>query len=85
MNEFNPAVIRYGNNFQEEKCRFGEKCKYKHEINPEFKKKEIIGDDRKKNNIITNKNNNKIRFKKRRILIRAHLITILLVNIVMFT
>ena len=65
MNEFNPAVIRYGNNFQEEKCRFGEKCKYKHEINPEFKKKEIIGDDRKKNNIITNKNNNKIHFKKK--------------------
>ena len=66
MNEFKPAIIRYCNNFQEGKCRFGDKCRYEHKINPDYKKKEIVNDDRKKSNIIiTNKNNNKFQFKKR--------------------
>ena len=66
MNEFKPAIIRYCYNFQEGKCRFGDKCRYEHKINPEHKKKEIVNDDRKKSNIIiTNKSNNKFQFKKR--------------------
>ena len=66
MNELKPAIIRYCNHFQEGKCRFGDKCRYEHKINPEYKKKEVVNDDRKKsNNIITNKNNNKFQFKKR--------------------
>ena len=65
MNEFKRAVIQYCNNFQTEKCRFGEMCKYKHEINLDFKKKETLGDDRKKSNIVINENNNKIHFKKK--------------------
>ena len=65
MNEFKPATIRYCNNFQEGKCRFGDKCRYEHKINPDFKKKEVVNDDRKKNNIITNKNNNKFQCKKK--------------------
>ena len=66
MNEFKSAIIRYCYNFQEGKCRFGDKCRYEHKINPEYKKKEIVNDDRKKSNIIiTNKNNNKFQFKKR--------------------
>ena len=40
-------------------------CKYKHEINLDFKKKETLGDDRKKSNIVINENNNKIHFKKK--------------------
>ena len=65
MNEFKPAAIQYCNNVQTGKCRFGEKYKFKHEINPDFKKKEILGDDRKKSNIITNKNKDKIHFRKK--------------------
>ena len=58
-------MIQYCNNFQAGKCRFGERCKYKHEINPDFKKKKIIVDDRKKSNIITSRNKDKIHFKKK--------------------
>ena len=66
MNEFKPATIRYCNNFQEGKYRFGDKCRYENKINPDFKKKEVVNDDRKKNNnIITNKNNNKFKFKRK--------------------
>ena len=66
MNEFKPAIIEYCNHFQEGKCRFGDKCRYEHKINPDYKKKEIVNDDKKRSNIIiTNKNNIKFQFKKR--------------------
>ena len=48
INEFKPIVIHYCNNFQIGKYRFGKRCKYKREINPEFKYKVIIVDDEKK-------------------------------------
>ena len=63
MHDF--IVNQYCNNFQTGKCRFGEKCKFKHEIIPDFKKKEIIVDHRKKKYIITNKHKNKIPIKKK--------------------
>ena len=42
IHEFKSEVIRYCNNFQERKCKFREKCRYKHEINPNFKKEDIL-------------------------------------------
>ena len=66
MNEFKPKTIQYCNHFQEGKCRFGDKCRYEHKINPDYKKKEIEYDEKKKSNyIIPNKNNNKIQYKKK--------------------
>ena len=38
MHEFKSEVIRYCNNFKEGKCKFGEKWRNKHEMNPDFKK-----------------------------------------------
>ena len=59
MNEFKPKSIQYCNHFQEGKCRFGDKCKYEHKINPDYKKKDMDYDEKKKSNyIIPNKNNN---------------------------
>ena len=58
MNEFKPAVIQYCNNFQTGKWRFGEKCKFKHEINLDFKKKKILGDENKDNIHFKKKNSN---------------------------
>ena len=40
MNEFKTKTINYCNHFQEGKCRFGEKCRYEHKINPDYRKKE---------------------------------------------
>ena len=37
----------YCNQFQIGKCSLGEKCKFKHEIDPEFKKKEVVVDKKK--------------------------------------
>ena len=39
MNEFKSKTIQYCNHFQEGKCRFGEKCRYEHKINPIIKRK----------------------------------------------
>ena len=58
MNEFKRAIIRYCYNYQEGKCRFGDKCRYEHKINPEYKKKEVDDDKNKSNIMSTNKNNN---------------------------
>ena len=58
MHEFKSEVIHYCNNFQEGKCKFGEKCRYKHEINPNFKKEDVFINNKNKNNMY-NKNNKK--------------------------
>ena len=67
MNEFKPKSIQYCNHFQEGKCRFGDKCKYEHKINPVYKKKDMdYGEKKKSNYIIPNKNNNnKFQYKKK--------------------
>ena len=66
MNEFKTKTIQYCHHFQEGKFRFGEKCRYQHKINPDYRRKEVENDERKKsNNIITNKNNNKFQYKKK--------------------
>ena len=67
MNEFKPKSIQYCNHFQEGKCRFGDKCKYEHKINPDYKKRDMDYDEKKKSNyIIPNKNNNnKFQYKKK--------------------
>ena len=60
MNEFKTKTIQYCNHFQEGKCRFGEKYRYEHKINPDYRKKEVYNDEKKKSNhIIPSKNNNK--------------------------
>ena len=53
MHKLKRIVIQYCKNFQTGNYRFGEKCKFKHEIHPEFMKKEIIVDIKKKKDIIT--------------------------------
>ena len=58
MHEFKSDVIHYCNNFQEGKCKFGEKCKYKHKINPNYKKEEILINNKNKNNVYNKNNNN---------------------------
>ena len=66
MNEFKLKTIQYCNYFQEGKCRFGDKCRYEHKINPDYKKKEIDYDEKKKSNhIIPNKDNNNFQYKKK--------------------
>ena len=66
MNKFKTKTKQYCNHFQEEKCRFGEKCRYEHKINPDYRRKEVDNDERKKsNNIIPSKNNNKLQYKKK--------------------
>ena len=63
MHEFKSEVIRYCNNFQEGKCKFGEKCRYKHEINPNFKREDIFINKNEIN--VYNKNNkNKAQVRK---------------------
>ena len=52
MNEFKPKSIQYCNHFQEGKCRFGDKCKYEHKINLDYKKKDMDYDEKKKSNYI---------------------------------
>ena len=60
MSEFKPKTTHYCNNFQEGKCRLGDKCRYEHKINPDYKKRDIGYEEKKKNTyIIPNKNNNK--------------------------
>ena len=63
MHEFKPVIIKYCYNFQVGKCKFGEKCRYKHEIIPKFKKEDIFVDMKKKD-ITYNTNRNKISFRK---------------------
>ena len=64
MNEFKSKTTQYCNHFQEGKCRFGEKCRYEHKINPDYRKKEVNNDEKKKSsNIIPSKNNNKFQYK----------------------
>ena len=60
MNEFKSKTIQY--------CiyRFGEKCRYEHKTNPDYRKKEVENDEKKKSNyIIQSKNNNKFQYKKK--------------------
>ena len=57
MHEFKSEVIRYCNNFQEGKCKFGEKCRYKLE-------KDIIINNKNKNNMYDKNNKNKIPYRK---------------------
>ena len=64
MHEFKSEVIHYRNNFQERKCKFGEKCKYKHEINPNFKKEDIFINNKNKNNVYNKNNKSKAPFRK---------------------
>ena len=52
MHEFQPSM-NTGNRFHIGKYPLGEKCKFKHEVDPEFKKKEVVVDEKKK------KDNNK--------------------------
>ena len=52
MNEFKSKTIQYCNNFQERKCRFGDKCRYEHKINPDYKNKEVEYDEKEKSNYI---------------------------------
>ena len=51
----------YCNKFQIGKCTFGEKCRYRHEIDPDYKKKDdvIVGKGNKDNNKDRNKNKDK--------------------------
>ena len=58
MHEFKSDVTNYCNNFQEGKCKFGEKCKYRHEINPNLKKDDILINNKNKNNVYNKSNNN---------------------------
>ena len=87
MSEFKSATIRYCNNFQEGKCRFGDKCKYEHKRNPDFKKKEIFGDDRLKKKLqILLQIKRIINFNlRRKILILSDLILLSLDRIEMLT
>ena len=64
MHEFKSDVVRYCNNFQEGKCKFGEKCKCKHEINPNFKKEDIFINNKNKNNVYNKNNQNKAQVKR---------------------
>ena len=48
MNEFKITNAGYCNRFQVGKCTFGERCKFRHEIDPEFKPGEQIIDEKKK-------------------------------------
>ena len=51
----------YCNKFQVGKCTFGDKCRYRHEIDPDYKKKEevVVGKNNKDNSKDRNKNKNK--------------------------
>ena len=51
----------YCNKFQICKCTFGDKCRYRHEIDPDYKKKEevVVGKNNKDNSKDRNKNKNK--------------------------
>ena len=52
MHELKSVNTGYCNKFQLGKCSFGDKCRYKHEIDPEFKNNEVIIDGKKaKDNI----------------------------------
>ena len=64
MHELKSEVIHYCNNFQEGKCKFGEKCRYKHEINPNFKKEDIFINNKNKNNVYNKNNKNKAQVRK---------------------
>ena len=64
MHEFKSEVIHYCNNFQEGKCKFREKCRYKHEINPNYKKEDIFINNKNKNNVYNKNNKNKAQVKR---------------------
>ena len=51
----------YCNKFQIRKCTFGDKCRYRHEIDPDYKKKDdvVVGKGNKDNNKDRNKNKDK--------------------------
>ena len=51
----------YCNKFQVGKCTFGDKCRYRHEIDPDYKKKDgvVLGKNNKDNSKEINKNKDK--------------------------
>ena len=51
----------YCNKFQIGKCTFGDKCRYRHEIDPDYKKKDevVVGKNIKDNNKDKNRNKDK--------------------------
>ena len=51
----------YCNKFQIGKCTFGDKCRYRHEIDPDYKKKDevVVGKNNKDNDKDRNKNKDK--------------------------
>ena len=64
MHESKSDVVHYCDNFQEGKCKFGEKCKYKHEINPSFKEEDILINNKNKNNVYNKNNKNQAQVKR---------------------
>ena len=63
INELKVSIKKgYCNKFQVGKCAFGDKCRYRHEIDPGYKKKEkvVVGKNNKDNNKDKNKNKDKI-------------------------
>ena len=62
INELKVSINKgYCNKFQIGKCTFGDKCRYRHEIDPDYKKKDevIVGKNNKDNNKDRNKNKDK--------------------------
>ena len=62
INELKVSINKgYCNKFQIGKCTFGDKCRYRHEIDPDYKKKDevIVGKNNEENNKDRNKNKDK--------------------------
>ena len=62
INELKVSINKgYCNKFQIGKCTFGDKCRYRHEIDPDYKKKDevVVGKNNKDNNKDRNKNKDK--------------------------
>ena len=82
MNEFKSKTIQYCNHFQEGECRFGEKCRYEHKINPNYRKEEVDNDETmKSSNIIPSK----IKFNIRKKFLLSKILIIIIVKIEMTT
>ena len=62
INELKVSINKgYCNKFQIGKCTFSDKCRYRHEIDPEYKKKEevVVGKNNKDRNKNIDKNNDR--------------------------
>ena len=67
INELKVSTIKgYCNKFQIGKCTFGDKCRYRHEIDPDYKKKDevVVGKNNEDNN--KDENNDRKPSKKNR-------------------